>query len=397
MGEYTTVLLNKSITISPEDENYKEELLEVVQSFRTFDAALDEFISKRGYDGALDDTDAKCRFIQEKFKQADIALDMRILESWFRRHTRARDRSIAFQFCFAFQLSLEETQEFFRQVYLQRGIDCHDMEEAIYYYCIRNKRNYTDAQKLLAQAPVPEQKGAVSLHGDVLFTGSIIRELDRFHTPDELLVFLHANKEQFGYNNATAKTYINRLWEKITESENLIEQEAELLYPNGAHSGKRRSVWDIYLQILGLLDYDEVNHSRLFFIRYDRTIKPLLKDNSLIHPLVDKDFPSRQGLEKIIKGRHLSSEIVRKTMIILAFYRFWAKRSVKNKTPEYQAAPGEAPECVAALNNLLVTCGYPALYAGNPYDWIFLFAAQDEYPLSAFRYFMREVYLNNEE
>ena len=29
--------------------------------------------------------------------------------------------------------------------------------------------------------------------------------------------------------------------------------------------------------------------------------------------------------------------------------------------------------------------GYPALYVGNPYDWLFLYAAHDEEPLKVFR------------
>ena len=41
MGEYTSCLSTKGYDISPEDENYKQELLDVVKSFRTFDAALD--------------------------------------------------------------------------------------------------------------------------------------------------------------------------------------------------------------------------------------------------------------------------------------------------------------------------------------------------------------------
>ena len=49
------------------------------------------------------------------------------------------------------------------------------------------------------------------------------------------------------------------------------------------------------------------------------------------------------------------------------------------------------------INKKLSESMYPALYEGNPYDWIFLFAAQDEYPMDAFRFFMREVYLDKEE
>ncbi len=70
MGEYTSSLSNKGCDISPEDENYKQELLDVVKSFRTFDAALDEFIVQKGYSGDIADIDAKVKFIKEQFDRA---------------------------------------------------------------------------------------------------------------------------------------------------------------------------------------------------------------------------------------------------------------------------------------------------------------------------------------
>lgn len=51
MGNYTRFLADKEYNISPDDENYREELLEVAESFRTFDVALDEFIAQKGYEG----------------------------------------------------------------------------------------------------------------------------------------------------------------------------------------------------------------------------------------------------------------------------------------------------------------------------------------------------------
>ena len=63
-------------------------------------------------------------------------------------------------------------------------------------------------------------------------------------------------------------------------------------------------------------------------------------------------------------------------------------------TPEYAAKPYDGPRCIASINRLLLDASYPELYEGNPYDWIFLYASQDAYPLDAFRSFMREAYLN---
>ncbi|MEI3239588.1 MAG: hypothetical protein V8S32_06065 [Lachnospiraceae bacterium] len=230
-----------------------------------------------------------------------------------------------------------------------------------------------------------------------MYTGTIIKELDRFQNPEELLLFLDENREQFGYNNATAKKYINELWRRISENGGLAYQEMCRRYPDRKVLDKQRSVWNIYRQIFGLLDYDSVDGTKLFSTKGDRTIQPLLKANSLIHPLARKAFPDRQGLEAIIQGNWQSDEVVRKTIILLSFYRFWTELFLKDSAPEYAARPDDVRRCIASMNRFLVDAGYPELYEGNPYDWIFIFAVQDEYPLEAFRFFMREVYLNKEE
>lgn len=397
MGKYTQYMATQEGRISPEDENYKEELLAVAKSFRNFDDALDEFIVQKGYIGDINDVNAKVEYIKDRFHEEGIEIENRIVKNWFLKHVQANKRSIAFQFSFAFHLDIEETQNFFRRVYLQRGIDCHDMTEAIYYYCIRHQMKFHEAQELIERAKPIGKKGSLDFNAEILFTGSIIEELDRFENSEELLEFLEKNKEQFGYNNATAYKYIRQLWKKIDGAEGIANREAKLLFPMEKRTEKNRSVASIYNQIFGYTDYD-VNdkNSPLFDMQTDRTLQPILKDNNLMHPLARASFPDRQGLEGIMKGNNKSSEVVRKTMILLSFYSFWADICVKNNNL-YSENEGDTERCRAFVNKLLLDAGYPTLYEGNPYDWIFMFAMQDKYPLDAFRFFMRELYLNKTE
>ncbi len=404
MGEYTRFLSAKGYDISPEDENYTQELLEVAKSFRTFDAALDEFIVQKGYSGDITDTDSKVKFIKDRFDEAGISVEARILRGWFNKHTQADKRDIAIKFCFAFQLTPEETQDFFRRVYLQRNLDCHNIMEAIYYYCISHQLTYSDAQALIAKAPMQDGKGHINYNADVLYTGTIIKELDRFQSSEELLAFLAESSEQFGYNNATAKKYINELWRRIAGENGLAYREICRYVSRKKGSDKQRSVQDILQQILGFFERDEDPDDKksvgpaIYRLEGDRTFQTILKTNDLIHPLVRKSFPDRQGLEGIINGNWRSNEVVRKAMILLAFYSFWTERLLKSSESStvYIAKPDDAPRCIASINRLLLDASYPELYEGNPYDWIYLFAAQDSEPLDAFRSFMREVYLNKE-
>lgn len=400
MGEYTDQLRNIQYEISPEDDNYTDKLLSVAKSFRDFDEALDTFIVHKGFSGDIADVDEKVEFIKNKFQAASISPLPRNLRKWFTEKKRIEKRKIAFQFCFAFELDLQECEEFFRTVCLQRGFDCHNIEEAIYYYAVGNGLSYAEAQEMIQEAP-DDVKGKVDFKDEVLFTESIIKEINRLKSKEELIQFFRDNLEQFGYNNATAYKYIMEIWQRIEKPGGLAEKEKALLFSNlikaesGNVSCKKRSVWDIYLQILGLYDFDDDN-TPLFVLNTDRTLKPILKNNELLHPLAEDLFPDRQGLEAILRGEHKSNELVRKTIVLLVFYKYWTSLLIK-KGVGYRANSDDAERCYAEINRYLVDAGYPALYAGNPYDWIFLFAIQDEYPMETLRYFMRELYIIKED
>ena len=43
------------------------------------------------------------------------------------------------------------------------------------------------------------------------------------------------------------------------------------------------------------------------------------------------------------------------------------------------------------MNQFLCDAGYPELYVGNPYDWIFFYAAKRDEPLYVFRYIWNEL------
>ena len=79
MGEYTSCLSTKGYDISPEDENYKQELLDVVKSFRTFDAALDEFMVQKGYCGDVAEGDAKVKVRKEEVDKTGGAMETLML------------------------------------------------------------------------------------------------------------------------------------------------------------------------------------------------------------------------------------------------------------------------------------------------------------------------------
>ena len=65
MDQYARSLAGQGQKVSPEDSDYKEKLIHVVQSFRTFDVALDDFILHHGYTGELSDINTFIETMEE--------------------------------------------------------------------------------------------------------------------------------------------------------------------------------------------------------------------------------------------------------------------------------------------------------------------------------------------
>lgn len=409
MGAYTKKLESKIYDISPEDENYTQELIEVADLFRDFGEALDEFISENGYVGSLADLEGKTAFIKERFQKASIPAP-RNLKKYFTA-SKEIGRETAFQFCLAFGLNLAQSEAFLRKICLKRGFDCHDMSEAVYYYSIKNRLGYPDVRRMMDKLPKEIAKHRIDFGNDILYTSTIMEEINRVKSPEELLCFFEDHKNQFGYNHATAASFIRKLWEEIAGDGGLAHQEAgmmpktivgskdsltdweqkerlwrdepfTIIDKNGEASG---SVWNVYLQIFGLGNDQAESLSR------DRSLRSILKENAALHHLAQESFPDRQGLEAILNGKRVSNERVRKTLILLLFYRFWVKLSIKNKENYYRAKACDAGRCMDEINKFLLSAGFGELYFGNPYDWMFAWALRNEEPLAAFRYLIGEL------
>ena len=239
---------------------------------------------------------------------------------------------------------------------------------------------------------------------DIIYTDFIAQDIDDIETAEELVLYLNDNVDKFGYNNATAYETIQSIWKDIAKENGVALREKKLLYAafdkdtddkrQQEDSDKKRktrkriddSVWEIYLQILGL------SGNYADGIYKDRSIKTILKGNELLHPLAEESFPDRDGLMKIMNGEHVSYERVRKILILLVFYKFWANKALNNG--HYEAGWGDRDRCISMINDHLTDAGYPMLYPGNPYDFILFVSVNAESPLVTFRDYMREMFFN---
>lgn len=387
MPAYTAMLQKPLDSISFEDDNFIEELLQVAQLFRPFSAAITEFISEHGYEGSPDDIDAKVSFIRNAFGNANMTPPREIRE-WFTAGQPIK-RDTAFLICFAFGLDGGETDEFFRRYYArERSFNCHQVQEAVYYFCLNNGLSYAEALDIQTHVPLAKES---KKSGDVVYTGSIIAELNELETKEALITYLTENIDKFSDSNVTAYETIRRLWILAAGNGGLLMQEREKLPSilDDAASGEKSRLhsgdagmkpWDAYLAILQL-DKDDVKQ-----LKAERSIRPILKK---LHTDAQDSFPDRQGIDLILRGEHVSYERVRKWLVLLTFYTYWARKALTKGN--YEAIPGDDDRCIAEMNRYLIDCGYPELYVGNPYDWIFFYTVKDNEPLRTFRYIWNEL------
>ena len=381
MSTYTTLLRTPFDNISAEDDDFMEKLLQVASLFRPFSAAMDEFIQEHGFNEDIGNIDSKVLFIRDAFEKASMDPPREIRQWYSEEQPILRDT--AFQICFAFGLDGIETDEFFRRIFAkERSFDCHQVSEAIYYFCLNNGLTWADAQDINAQIPL---LGNSDIGSTIVYTESIVKELNRIDSKDELVDWLKNNLHLFNTNNATAYRTIRDMWEKTTSKNGYLDCEyqrfisttddwavgdSKVLKTNS--NGVR--LWDAYLAVFQL---DKKQVSKL---DADRSIKPILNK---LHAAVQDSFPDRQGMTLILQGKHISYERVRKWLILLLFYTWWVKKALA--CHNYLAEENDSNRFLAFANQALTETGYPELYIGNPYDWIFMYCAKDAEPLPLFR------------
>ena len=84
------------------------------------------------------------------------------------------------------------------------------------------------------------------------------------------------------------------------------------------------------------------------------------------------NFPQPNILQK----KDPSYDELRKSIILLFSYRFW--RKTMPSTDFFD-------DFEIQLSDLLDGIGFPPLYYGNPYDWLFLYCTTTDEPLDTFR------------
>lgn len=366
------------------------EYLNSPSNFRSFSEGITELIQKYGYNGLADDAIAKTDYILSKLSDINVSISKSTVKDWFCDKRRpalvSNSRTIMFQVCFAINASFDDVKWFFSHVYFDRSFNCHTIEEAVYYYCFINNLPYADASRfILVINSYPESQ---DLPGDA-YTSEIKKRISHFSNNTEFLNFFKENKSIFHKWNKTALLCINQLLSDIKGKKN--DKDIIEAYRNGNFNCDTTKCGLVIQEYL----YN-CKHNNYVNIIYGQNISSIdfmleqiihtntgISKETVIPAIVKLNFPSKKTFSDILNRAEKSTsyDSIRKCLVLLKFYHFFVNLELN---------PGIIEDGYYTIyrdetNNILYSCGYEELFAGNPYDWLFLWSAAQKKPLNALR------------
>ena len=412
---------------SIDDTEQAMDYLKDPSSFRSFDIGLIELLKRKGYPTEQKNVYEMSDYLCSKLKSINSSIEKETVLSWFTgKHQPKIDsasRIRMYEICFSLNLTYNETVWFFQHVYYDRAFNCHTINEAVFCFAFMNNISYQESLNIIQEineAPII----SLGFETEANYTKFVQSKISEFKTTDELKEFLIANKENFKSWNKSALKKLNELRTLLIGSDEIKSEFSDLKrrlrreidktskkYSLNLDSFKnyglliQEIVYDLIREseknpehtpeetFLGIIDKRNI-FSYTFILEQLALTSEGMKKNYDIPYIVRNNFPSKKTMSDVLSEEKVtvskSYDSIRKTIILLDFYRFWI--SVKLGKIYTEFSKDELRDIyVDEAADLLYNCGYEELSAVNPYDWLFLSSAQSDDPLSYFRGCMNEL------
>lgn len=390
-------------------------------NFRPFHEGLTELLKRIGYSGNLENPDTKAEYLISQLKNIHSTIEPETVYAWFHGTHRPKvepgSRNRMYELCFALNLSVEQVTWFFEHIYHDRSFNCHTITEAVYYYCFLHQLPYDTAKeaiKTVNAAPDPVKNNGPKLHTQFIRT-----QINTFMSIEELTTYLSNNKDAFSHWNVTALEDIQQWYQELIGPEETkpvvdrfkktlskllsdgasyakITEKCESMKNDISHCGL--IIRNLYQDCLNSSIEEVEGVSEIlsgkntfkmaFVVNYFLATQKGLGKSREIPYIVKNNFPSKKVFSDVLNEdkSHTSQsyDAIRKTYILLKFFHFWYQIKLDIPgTEDYKAE--ELPKIFRdEIDSALYRCGYQPLFAGNPYDWIFLCSSYSHKPIEFF-------------
>lgn len=374
------------------------EVLTNMADFQSFSDGLTDLIIQCGYDGDDSSYIDKAKYLYERVLNAGIDRasfpSKETIRNWFKGDTipyTDNDRLKMQLLCLALNLTLEQTNTFFRKVFAGMPFNFRNDEECICYFCIRNGKSYKEFHQLIKQL---SEYRSIAEHNSTEeeIASHIIKEnLSVFdlENEEELLSYLVRCVPKTEIYYRTAKRNIRHLLcscGKLARLQSMDDPAAEekLSSTEKARAKRIQDAEAVRKAIFAPAEDVSENYrpkginflmGEIYGFNTDTSHSDEKKHSfrTKLSKALTRNFPKQHEIGKALNEEHkVSSEMLRKCLILLKFYDSYSKAKLRKVDPsEYNTN-----KFICETNAVLTECGFQELYIQNPYDFIFIYCAR---------------------
>jgi len=247
-------------------------------------------------------------------------------------------------------------------------------------YCIKHGKPLAIAKQLIEKANDLIKSEAMA--EQTIHTHILAEKVENDISESDLLDLISEHPHNFSLSNKTAKEVRQMLLNELTgsaEKPGIARREHDVshMHYNDAvadkddkdiFKGQDRTSVDFLLRTIKGMEFVNKKNDT------NQSIRDIIPRKEIYN-----QFPDKQSLSM----KDPSSYALRKDIILLYFYKYWANDYLSDKKT------GNLDGFRDELNDVLFECGFSLLYVGNPYDWLFLYCAScatgDSTPIDLFR------------
>ena len=370
-GKYTSYFLDMFKVFMKDARNSEVDIEWIKESldsddFRPFSERLRMFINEKN--GMSMEPAEAYRYLFRKINAKGLPKTRNAVKGWFNASAPQygdTDRESIYIISFALDLNVQETTMLFNKVHLDNAFNLRNPREFIYLYSIQSGKSYEEAQRIIAAATTSED----SENDHTVLTTNIGEFAMSASDDADIVAFVLQHPGNFSHDHRRAMKTLERLKGELQGSDEkpgLAQQEYEQFQESRTAYGNSKKSLDF---VLKMLNGGERSIEGASF--------PAIK-NVFVRKEITASFPNSETFA----NPNPSSYILRKELILLYFYWYWVKVRICR-------GGGSFDGFIAETNSMLSDCGFQPLYAGNPYDCLFMYCASchsDCYnPLNVYR------------
>lgn len=325
-----------------------------------------------GVDSNLEETEELKKAVKARYDGKGMGAQYsRTVKEWLngtKPSTNQTYKENCYIFCMAMDMNLPETVEFLLKHFQVLPFNFKNRVDAVYFYGIKEGKMLPEIQVLLEKSEGYPEK--TETETSTRHIGRSIYEIDN---DEEFLLYLRECCYSSEYQFMTAKKYVLDLVDRCKDLLGKKDMsDSRMLKEITGYNNQ------VGFETGGRLHIDGDKGGGISKTGFPKKFK--------------EDFPDGTEISKIRNGKKVSAESVRKILIILKLFEFYASRDMYFKDKKINQE--EIDECrddfCIETNSILAECGYVMLYGRNLFDWYILWSLNSVNPVKVLKKIIEE-------